>query len=106
MKRLEINKTLIPYYFYIVFAGERFKMEVNYNQTGDFFTIALWAGDELLCAGEKVVYGIPLFRDISDRRFPKVTITPLDASNQTNEATYGMVGITVFLVVEDGEEDG
>jgi hypothetical protein len=75
-------------------------MEVNYNPGFDFFTIDLFRDSEPLVYGEKIVYGVPLFHDIADRRFPAVTITPLDESGKDTEVTWKTLNETVFLFVD------
>ncbi|WP_088005600.1 phage baseplate plug family protein [Indiicoccus explosivorum] len=96
---LPIEKENIPYRFDIALPIEIYTFEVRYNETYDFFTIDLFKGDETLVLGEKIVYGVPLFRDVYDRRFPAPTIVPLDESGNEQHVTYKNLGETVFLVV-------
>ena len=61
--RIEINKNLIPYRFDIVLAGRAYTFFVDYNRTACFFTVSLYdSAGSLLCSGEPLVYGMPLFR--------------------------------------------
>ena len=62
--RIEINKNLIPYSFDITLGGEIFEIGVNYNEFADMFTLSLAKDRELICSGEPIVYGVPLFKDI------------------------------------------
>lgn len=105
--RILIEKELIPYTFDILLGDELFTLDVNYNKTADLFTVALLQEDEVICAGEPLVYGVPLFQDVySAGKFPAITITPLDEANTTDRITYENMNDTVFLCIEDeGEED-
>lgn len=106
MRVIEINKENLPERFDIELGTELFTMEIDYNQTGDFFTIDLYQYDnpEPLVLGEKLVYKQPLFRDIEDSRFPAPTLIPLDMSGKETRITWDNFGVTVFLVVDDGDE--
>jgi hypothetical protein len=102
---IEIDKEAIPYQFDIELAGEVFTMEIHYNTRFDFFTVTLYKDDELIVAGEKIVYGNPLFSSIIDERLPKVPIIPIDESGKPVERiTWDNFGETVVLLV--GEIDG
>ena len=101
--RIPIQKELIPYSFEILLGDELFKLAVNYNEAADIFTVALYKGDVLVCGGEPLVYGTPLFSDIyKARQYPSITIVPLDESGAENRVTYSNLGDTVFLCIEDG----
>ena len=101
---IEINKSIIPYTFNIMLAGEEYEFGIGYNNMGNFFTVSLSKNGDELCAGEPVVYGIPLFRDLATRGgFPTITITPLDYSGETDTVTYDNLSRTVFLTVTGGE---
>ena len=96
---IEIDKEAIPYRFEIELGGELFEMEIKYNQRFDFFTVDLYRDDELLLAGQKIVYGQPLFPDY-DNRFPKVPIIPMDESGTPiDRITYDNFGESVLLLV-------
>ncbi|TDF92162.1 phage baseplate plug family protein [Paenibacillus piri] len=97
---VNITKEKIPYRFEIPLADVLYEMEVNYNTGADFFTIDLYRNKEPLVYGEKLVYGVPLFRDVADRRFPAVTITPLDESGQDQVVNWQTLDETVFLFVD------
>jgi hypothetical protein len=103
MKIIEINKENLPERFEIELGVELFSIEVNYNETGDFFTIDLYQYYEPLVLGEKLMYKQPLFQDIEDSRFPAPTLIPIDLSGKESRITWDNFGVTVFLVVDDGE---
>ena len=46
MRYLDIDKSLVPYEFEILLAGELFKFRVNYNEEFDYFTIDLFKDDK------------------------------------------------------------
>ncbi|WP_322925435.1 phage baseplate plug family protein [Paenibacillus campi] len=103
---IEIEKENIPYRFDITLADELFTFEVHYNAEYDYFTVALEIDDEVLTSGEKIVYGIPLFYDIQDNRFPKVPIVPYDESEKNTVVNWETLGSSVFLyVIEDDDDD-
>ncbi|GGA31044.1 phage baseplate plug family protein [Psychrobacillus lasiicapitis] len=94
---IEIEKELIPYRFEIELGAELFEMEINYNLMHDFFTIDLYKDNEVLVYGEKITYGVPLFAEVYDSRFPGPTIVPIDESGQEQRVTFENLNETVFL---------
>jgi hypothetical protein len=97
---INIDKNLIPYRFNIQLASEIFTFEVQYNADFDFFAVDLEKNGEVLVLGEKIVYGTYLFRNVADRRYPKVGIMPYDESKQSTAVTWDTLGKSVFLFVE------
>lgn len=103
--RILITKNLIPYSFNILLADELFTITVNYNEKYDFFTAALEKDGEMICEGEPVVYGIPLFRDIYEaEKYPAIDIIPIDESGGRNKVTFENFNETVFLTIENFNE--
>lgn len=74
-------------------------MGVEYNEVGDFFTLDLSKGEEILVSNEKIVYGEPLFSEIYDARFPAPLIVPIDESGNETRVGWDNFNKTVFLVV-------
>jgi hypothetical protein len=103
MRVIEIDKNNLPERFDIELGAELFSIEVNYNETGDFFTIDLYKNDEPLVLGEKIMYNQPLFQDVEDSRFPAPQLIATDLSGKESRVTWDNFGVTVFLVVNDGE---
>lgn len=99
LEYIPIEKENIPYRFEIELEAEIFEMEIRYNDLYDFFTIDLYKDGEPLVYGEKVVYGVPLFQDVRDLRFPAVDIVPMDEAGLENQVTYENFQKTVFLTV-------
>ena len=103
--KIEINKILIPYSFNITLGGEVFEIGVNYNEYADMYTLSLTKDRELICAGEPIVYGVPLFNDIYVRgKYPSITIVPYDDSGENATVTKNNFGETVFLVIDNGSD--
>lgn len=105
---IEIDTQRVPYDFEIVLADEIFLIGVDYNETGGFFTLSLSKKDEEtgsfveVCAGEPIVYGVPLWRDVFvSGKFPAVDIIPFDDSNETDAVTFDNLGRTVFLRINN-----
>lgn len=99
LEYIPIEKENIPYRFEIELEAEIFEMEIRYNDLYDFFTIDLYKDGEPLVYGEKIVYGVPLFQDVRDLRFPAVDIVPMDEAGLENQVTYENFQKTVFLTV-------
>ena len=103
---LEINKALLPYQCDVLLGGELFTLQFNYNATAELFTVDLYRDGELICAGEPIVYGFPMWADVYRAgTFPSVTIIPIDPSGESNAVTFDNLGDTVLLLVTDWEVD-
>lgn len=103
---LEINKELIPYECSILLAGELFGLQFNYNATAELFTVDLYKDGELICAGEPIIYGVPLWQDVyKAETFPALTIIPKDPSGESNAVTFDNLGRTVLLIIDNGGEE-
>ncbi|HEY2493249.1 MAG TPA: hypothetical protein VGI33_10095 [Paenibacillus sp.] len=104
MEYIDIEKNLIPYRFDLSLADEVFTFEVHYNEEHDFFTVDLERDGEVLVLGEKLVYGMPLFYDVMDNRFPKLSIVPYDESENSIAVTWTTLSESVFLYVIEDEK--
>ena len=106
MEVLEVKKDLLPYECSIQLAGEIFGLQFNYNATADLFTVDLYKDSELLCAGEPIIYGIPLWHDVYKAdSFPALGIIPIDLSGEYDVVTFDNLSNTVWLLVDDGSWD-
>ena len=100
--RILITKDLIPYKFNILLADELFTLTVKHNSSHDLFTISLEKDKQILCEGEPIIYGSPLFRDIYQAgKFPCIDIIPIDESGEQNTVTFKNLNETVFLIVDN-----
>ena len=99
---IPINKAILPNQFNILLGDEPFSLLVDYNATGDLFTISLFKEGELICT-EPVILGVPLFKDVyQPGEYPAVTIEPY---GKADAVTFENLGDTVFLTIDD-EGDG
>lgn len=103
---LHIQKSLIPYRCNILLASELFELQFNYNATADLFTVDLYRDGALICAGEPIVYGVPLWQDVYKAGiFPGIDIIPKDPSREKNAVTWDNLDDTVLLIVDNGAEE-
>ena len=103
---VDINKDIIPYSFNILLGTDLYEMRFDYNNTADLFTVSLSKDGVELCAGEPIIYGVPLFKDLVTRGgFPTITITPIDPSGESVAITYDNLSLTAFLSVTGGVYD-
>lgn len=103
---ITINKSLVPYTFSILLGGELFDFRVDYNETHGFFTIQLSKDGEVVCSGEKIVYGKKLFEEIFVHgKFPSVEIIPLDLSGEHTDVSFDNLSETVQLYINNQAED-
>jgi len=104
---IPIDKTALPERFDIDLADEPFTMQVNYNETGDFFTLDLYttgdSGEDVeFIMGEKLVLGRPLWADVPRVDLPAPTLIPLDIGMKARRVFYENFGESVFLYIADG----
>ena len=103
MDELVVNKSLLPYECSIQLAGEVFKLLFKYNATAGLFTVDLHKSGALLCAGEPIIYGVPLWQDVYNAEtFPALDIVPIDPSGERNAVTFDNLSQTVLLIVDNG----
>lgn len=103
---LEVKKDLLPYQCDIVLGNIPFTLHFSYNAAAELFLVDLYKDGKLVCAGEPIVYGIPLWCDVyRSEDFPNVAIIPLDPSDASNAVTYDNLCETVLLIVADWEDD-
>jgi len=103
--KIEIKKSLIPYTFDILLSGEVFTIRVDYNKNADLFVLRLEKDGEIICAGEPIIYGVPLWQDVFvSGKYPALIIVPLDEANNMTAVTYDNLDETVFLIIDNGSE--
>ena len=104
--RLIVEKSQIPCTFDILLGDELFNLTVSYNEKHDFFTVALEKDGEMVCEGEPVVYGFPLFGDLyQPNLYPGIEIVPIDGSGEQDTVTFENFGETVFLTVQNYDDE-
>lgn len=104
---IPIDKETLPERFDIDLGDETFTMQMNYNETGDFFTIDLFElgeSGELVdfIMGEKLVLGRALWADVPRVDIPAPTLIPLDIGMKAKRVSYENLGESVFLYIMDG----
>lgn len=103
---IPINKDSLPEQFEIDLANETFIMEVNYNQSHDFFTIDLYdMNRNVIVLGEKLVLDIPLWNDLTDKRLPAPSLVVSDESGRTKKITFDNFMVTTFIYIDDISDD-
>lgn len=102
---IEIDPQLVPYQFDIDIEEDAFVFDVRYNDLYDFYTVDLYKNEQLLVAGEKLVYGQPLFAYLSSDVAPAPTIIPLDLAGRENKVNSITLNKTVFLILQNGDGD-
>ncbi|WP_238188925.1 phage baseplate plug protein [Paenibacillus sp. L3-i20] len=105
MRYIEIEKNLVPYRFDMGIDNELFTFEIHYNSEYDFFTVDLELDGEVLVVGEKMVYGVQLFGDVLDNRFPKTPIIPYDESKKSQDVNWNTLSDSVFLFLYEVKGD-
>ncbi len=106
---IPINREDVPYSFDIKLDDRTFTMCIRYNDQGRFYAVDLYitATGEVLCYGDPVRYGRPMFRSVEDERFPIPVIIPCCLTGEENEVTKDNFGRTVQLYLYKREsEDG
>ena len=103
MKILKIDKRKVPYGFRIELTGDMFTFYVKYNARGDYYTVDLWAGEEVLTKGEKIVLNSPLFQGMSGERRPDVMVMPFDYTATVERVGYREMGTPVALYLLGGD---
>ncbi|PIC73345.1 hypothetical protein [Sporosarcina sp. P17b] len=104
-EHIPIEKDMVPYRFEVELGVENFELRVRYNELHDYFTLDVLKDDEVLVYGEKIVYGVPLFSEIHDDRFPAPTIIPMDEAGVETKVSYDTLSKTVFLMVVNKEDE-
>lgn len=110
MEIIPIEKANLPEFFSITLGVETFILSFAYNGEGDFFTVSLSRPNETgenedLILGEKLVLNKPLWRDFTNQDLPGPQLVPMDLSQQETRITWENLGVTVFLYINNGDEN-
>lgn len=100
---IPVDVSKVPYRFSVKLGDRTYSMTVKYNGEGQFFTIdlAVMATGEILCFGEPVRYGRPMFGSIEDVRYPIPVIIPFCLDGGTDAVTFDNFGKTVQLYLHE-----
>lgn len=96
---IDIEKAEIPYTFEVELDSEVYGLEINYNQSFDYFTGDLFKDGVALIIGEKLVLNRPLFRNFVSIDLPKTQLIPLDRAGNAQRIMWDNFNETVFLYV-------
>jgi hypothetical protein len=96
---IAVNKEKIPYSFSIKLVDRTYKFTFKWNDLGEFYTCDLEsAKDGVLCYGDILRYGRPIFGSIEDERYPLPVIIPFCFSgSEISEITKDNFGEQVKL---------
>lgn len=104
--KFDIDVSTVPQVFSTNFGNTSVSIGINYNETGDFYTVDLYdIQNNPIITGEKLIYGRRLWRNYSDDRIPSVDLVPLDESGKSNVCNRKNFGKTVFLFIDTVVED-
>ena len=103
---IPIDASKVPYTFSVKLGDRTYTLTVRYNDAGGFFTIdlAVMATGEVLCYGDPVRYGRPMFRSVEDDRYPIPVIIPFCLTGEEDEVTFDNFGRTVQLYLHERKE--
>lgn len=90
----------VPYTFSVKLDDRTYSFLIRYNEQGGFFTadLSLASSGEVLCYGDPIRYGRPLFGTVEDERFPVPVIIPLCLTGDSiNDITFENFGKKVKL---------
>ena len=98
MRVIPVFRESVPYEAQYRLGDATYRLVFNYNYYGDYFTVDLHRGADVLRAGEKIVFGKPLFSSfLANPRFPTVVIVPADLSLNEKRAGWNEVSDSVYL---------
>ena len=104
--RIIVEKDLLPYGFDILLGAEWFNLFFKYNETAGLFTVTLSKDEEVLVYDEPLMYGQILFQnEYQSGVFPMLDIVPWDESEQETAVTWDNFGETVFLTIQQGDDE-
>lgn len=100
---IDVDPDKVPYTFSIKLEDRTYQLTFRYNEVGGFYTVDLeHAYDGVLCYGDPVRYGRPLFGPVEDERFPLPVIIPQCLTgDDVNEVTRENFGREVKLYLHE-----
>lgn len=95
---LPFDKDKVPYSLQTRIKGSTFTFVFSYNGWGDYFTVNLVKGNDILVRSEKIVCGQVLFSAYRTEEFPEFSILPMTVSSEDVIATWdNMDKIRLYL---------
>lgn len=100
---IPIDTSKVPYTFSIKLDDRTYTMTIKYNDAGGFFTIdlAVTSTGTVLCYGNPIRYGRPMFSGIEDAEYPIPVIIPYCLTGETDEVTFDNLGSAVQLYLHE-----
>lgn len=100
---IPIDNASVPYSFVTKLEDRTFTFCIKYNGQGGFYTVDLYvtATGELLCYGDPIRYGRPLFSSVEDERYPLPVIIPYCLTGESMEVTKDNLGRSVQLYLHE-----
>ncbi len=104
---IPVDRASVPYSFDIKLDDRTFTLCFRYNDQGGFYTVdlSITATGEVLCYGDPVRYGRPMFRSVEDERFPIPVIIPYCLTGDEREVTKDNLGRTVQLYLHERKSE-
>ncbi|PAE96781.1 phage baseplate plug family protein [Shouchella clausii] len=92
----------LPEQFEFDMENDMYVLQINYNETADFFTVDLYTRNmDPLVLGEKMILNQPLWSDLSVEGLPALSLVPLDESKAAQRVSKSNLMKTVFLYIDD-----
>lgn len=92
----------LPEQFEFDMENDLYVLQINYNETADFFTVDLYTRYmEPLVIGEKMILNQPLWDDLSVEGLPALSLIPFDESGSAQRVSKNNLMKTVFLYIDD-----
>ena len=87
-------------------TGNAYTFNIRYNDQGKFYTadLSITATGEVLCYGDPIRYGRPMFGSIEDDRYPIPVIIPYCLEGKETEITEDNFGKSVKLYLHERRE--
>jgi len=106
VKYIPIAADKVPYSFSIKLEDRTFTFNVKYNDQGKFYTVdlSITATGEVLCYGDPIRYGRPMFGSIEDDRYPIPVIIPYCLEGKETEVTEDNFGKSIKLYLHERRE--
>ncbi len=100
---IPIDTSKVPYTFSVKLGDRTYTLTIKYNASGEFFTmdLAVMATGEILCFGEPIRYGRPMFSGIEDERYPQPVIIPYCLTGEADDVTLENLGKEVLLYLHE-----
>lgn len=98
---IPVDKLHLPERFEFPFGKNIYIIGVNWNESGQYFTVDLFEPNlNPIALGERVVANQELWANLTDPRLPFESVVPMDESNPDTDITFENFGETVKLYID------